>query len=96
MTKTDAMHYDAQCLTTRLCFSSIKIRICVVYNWENIFPLNSIAKEFNIVITQLLNYIIKMFHKDCHPEESDVILNSNFVRNKKVKWELHYDEIEGR
>ena len=37
-----------------------------------------------------------MFHKDCHPEDSDVILNSNLVKNEKVKWELHFDETEGR
>ena len=37
-----------------------------------------------------------MFHKDCKPKDSDVILKSNFVKDKHVKWELGYNDSEGR
>ena len=37
-----------------------------------------------------------MFHSDCFPEQSDAILKNKLVKNKRVIWELHFDENEGR
>ena len=37
-----------------------------------------------------------MFHKDCQPKDSDVILKSDFVKHKNGKWELGYNDSEGR
>ena len=39
---------------------------------------------------------LNMFHSDCFPEQSDAILNNKLVKNKHAKWELHFDENEGR
>ena len=37
-----------------------------------------------------------MFHKDCQPKDADVILKSNFVKYEHMKWEIGYNDSEGR
>ena len=39
---------------------------------------------------------LNMFHSDCFPEQSDAILKNKLVKNKHAKWELPFDENEGR